>query len=135
MEIQDLIYQLSSRDKNVKHEAWLETEKIINSGNLQLLLNLLCFTDHGTRYRAWNLLPKFLDRIKANEVRERLPCLLEMLKDEDINVRRLTWYNVLPQIFQFLDKEELKRIRKYCEEVASDDWKELLDETCREIEL
>lgn len=68
-------------------------------------------------------------------INSRTGCLLEMLRDEDLNVRRLTWYVTLPRVLQYLDVNIVKQLVRYCEEVAVDEWKELIEDTCRELGL
>ncbi|MCI2413915.1 MAG: hypothetical protein MPF33_01485 [Candidatus Aramenus sp.] len=122
----DLLDRLKSKDREDKHKAWLEVEELVRSGNVDLLLDLLCFEDHGTRYRAWNLLPEYLGKVPAEQVKEREKCLLEMLMDSDLNVRRLVWYSTLLQVYNLLDKEKVRELRKYCEEAKGKEWAELL---------
>ncbi|QKR00821.1 hypothetical protein GWK48_10880 [Metallosphaera tengchongensis] len=130
---EDLIKELESKDREIKHEAWLKVERLVESGDLKLLLSLLCFRDHGTRYRAWNLLAKYLHSISNDELRDKVNCLLEMLKDDDVNVRRLVWYSTLPQLHHLLDPAKVRELKRYCLEVMEGDWKELLEETCRDV--
>ncbi|EWG06505.1 MAG: hypothetical protein ASUL_09174 [Candidatus Aramenus sulfurataquae] len=130
----DLLDRLKSKDREDKHKAWLEVEELVRSGRVDLLLDLLCFEDHGTRYRAWNLLSECMGKVSAEQVKEREKCLLELLMDSDLNVRRLVWYSTLPQVYNLLDKENVRKLRKYCEEAKGEEWVELLEETCNELD-
>ncbi|MBW9141815.1 MAG: hypothetical protein K1T65_09095 [Candidatus Aramenus sp.] len=130
----DLLDRLKSKDREDKHKAWLEVEELVRSGRVDLLLDLLCFEDHGTRYRAWNLLPEYMGKVSAEQVKEREKCLLELLMDSDLNVRRLVWYSTLPQVYNLLDKENVRKLRKYCEEAKGEEWAELLEKACKELD-
>ncbi|BCS93680.1 MAG: hypothetical protein MjAS7_2288 [Metallosphaera javensis (ex Sakai et al. 2022)] len=128
---EELLKYLQSGDKDIKHEAWIAAEKLISHGRLDVE-SLLCFPDHGTRYRVWNLIPG-LTQVNREAVLHNIPCLLELLKDEDLNVRRLTWYVTLPKLLDYVNLEDVRRLTAFCKEVAVGEWKDLLDETCREI--
>ncbi|AWS00387.1 hypothetical protein [Metallosphaera hakonensis] len=131
---EELWNYLQSSNKDVKHEAWVTAQKMIERKH-SLLLDFLCFPDHGTRYRAWNLFQDFMNEFDREVINSRTGCLLEMLRDEDLNVRRLTWYVTLPRVLQYLDVNIVKQLVRYCEEVAVDEWKELIEDTCRELGL
>lgn len=47
---EELWNYLQSSNKDVKHEAWVTAQKMIERKH-SLLLDFLCFPDHGTRYR------------------------------------------------------------------------------------
>ncbi|MCH1770380.1 MULTISPECIES: hypothetical protein [Metallosphaera] len=129
---EDLFRYLQSDDKDIKHEAWVTAEKLIRSGKLELQ-PLLCFPDHGTRYRVWNLIPD-LPHVKREVIISGIPCFLELLQDKDVNVRRLSWYVTLPKLLSYVNLADVKMLTDYCREVATGEWKDLLDETCREIQ-
>jgi len=136
-ELKRLWELLSSQDRDVKHEAWRAVERLMELRGLPTswFLEALCHPDHGSRYRAWNSVPRFLDGLGRESVRERVRCFLQLLVTDNQTVRALSWYATLIPLLRakVLSFAEVSPLMKWCLEVGGE-WRELILETCEELE-
>ncbi|ARM75243.1 hypothetical protein [Acidianus manzaensis] len=136
--LQELISKLSSKNKDEKHEAWNNIQEMIKSSkiNKEIIKDLMCYEDKGSRYRVWNYVSEMLNQgiLDKNDVIEKAKCFYDLLKDEDETIRGLSWYSTLPQLIDILDKQEILNIISFCESLLnSDEWKDLIKETCDDL--
>lgn len=134
----DLIRRLlSDKDKDIKHEAW--NYVISNVRDKEFLLELLSFHDTGTRYRAWNSVPKFVERgiLTLEEVIKRKEHFLEMLKDSNKVVRALSWYVTLKPLLEMnvVSLGEVLSYSTFLCELINSEFHEVVEEVMQEFKI
>ncbi|QGA69077.1 hypothetical protein [Sulfolobus sp. E11-6] len=134
----DLVRKLlSDKDKDIKHEAW--NYVILNVKNKEFLLELLSFHDTGTRYRAWNSVPEFVNRgiLSLDEVMKRKEYFLEMLKDNNKVVRGLSWYVTLKPLLDMkvVSLEEVLVYSPFLCELVNSEFHEVVREVMEEFKI
>lgn len=102
---------LQSEDKELKHEAWNYVEAHYKELGKDFIIEMLKFPDTGTRYRAWNFVKKLVEEkfLTVEECKALSPYFLEMLKDNNVVVRALSWYVTLILLIDIgiIDKEKV----------------------------
>ncbi|TRM72981.1 hypothetical protein DJ523_08540, partial [Sulfolobus sp. E5] len=120
---------LSSSDKDIKHEAWNYVLKNIDKLKKEEIYLLLSFPDTGTRYRVWNAIPDLVQKgvLTRDEVLSHISYFKDMLKDNNMTVRFLTWFVTLRMILdmRLIDESEIKTYKDYlCELLNYTDFKD-----------
>jgi hypothetical protein len=129
---------LQSEDKELKHEAWNYVEAHYKELGKDFIIEMLKFPDTGTRYRAWNFVKKLVEEkfLTVEECKALSPYFLEMLKDNNVVVRALSWYVTLIPLIDIgiIDKEKVvKEYSRYLCEIKEQEYKDVLEEVREEL--
>ena len=123
---------LRSEDKDLKYEAWNYVLRHQNDLGKEYLIQLLRFDDTGTRYRAWNEVPNFISNnvFAVEDVRKNVEYFFQLLKDQNLTVRLLSWYVTLIPLINVgvISREEVTPYLKWLCELKDEVLNEVKDE-------
>jgi hypothetical protein len=92
----------------------------------------LRFDDTGTRYRAWNEVPNFISNnlFAVEDVRKNVEYFFQLLKDQNLTVRLLSWYVTLIPLINVgvISREEVTTYLKWLCELKDEVLNEVNDE-------
>ncbi len=128
---------LSSSDKDIKHEAWNYVLKNIGKLKKEEIYFLLSYPDTGTRYRVWNAIPDLLQEglLTTDEILSHIAYFKDMLRDNNVIVRFLTWYVTLRILIdmRLISESEIRIYKDYlCELLNYADFKDFVIQVAEE---